>query len=75
VNALCTNTPGARSCTCKWGYSGDGFYCQEDPSSGGGVSCSMQAIGRRSDGAAAALGALVLLAQRRRRRSDRAQRN
>ena len=68
VNALCTNTPGARSCTCKWGFTGDGFFCQEEPSSGGGVSCSMQSIGRRTDGAAAALGALVLIAQRRRRR-------
>jgi len=26
-NALCTNTPGSRNCTCKAGYSGNGVNC------------------------------------------------
>ena len=28
VNALCANTEGSFSCTCKTGYSGNGFICE-----------------------------------------------
>ena len=27
LNADCTNTVGSWTCSCKTGYSGDGFYC------------------------------------------------
>ena len=27
MNAICTNTIGSRNCSCKTGYSGDGFNC------------------------------------------------
>lgn len=27
ANAICTNTPGSRTCACSPGYSGDGFTC------------------------------------------------
>jgi hypothetical protein len=30
-NAVCTNTPGSRTCACKPGYSGDGFTCAAAP--------------------------------------------
>jgi len=26
-NAICMNTPGSFNCSCKIGYSGDGFNC------------------------------------------------
>ena len=28
VNAICTNTEGSHTCTCKTGYEGDGHDCQ-----------------------------------------------
>jgi len=27
AQAICTNTPGSFSCSCKSGYSGNGFNC------------------------------------------------
>lgn len=31
VNAVCDNTDGSYSCTCKTGYSGDGVFCAGKP--------------------------------------------
>jgi len=32
-DAICTDTIGSFSCSCKKGYSGDGMYCSKDGSS------------------------------------------
>jgi len=31
TQAICTNTPGSFSCSCKSGYSGNGFNCLGNP--------------------------------------------
>ncbi|XP_033636736.1 uncharacterized protein LOC117297699 [Asterias rubens] len=42
VNAVCTNTPGRHTCTCKAGYTGNGDTCTECDDGKYGLNCASE---------------------------------
>ncbi|XP_072042492.1 uncharacterized protein [Amphiura filiformis] len=50
VNAVCTNTEGSFTCTCKFGYTGDGITCHAETCPPGWISSSEFCYFKNNDG-------------------------